>query len=259
MPDPLFEDPRLASLYDLLEGDRPDLVPYVEMVAEFGARSVLDIGCGTGTFACRLAERGSQVTGLDPAPGSLDVARSKLGADMVEWVLGDVSALPDLQVDVVAMTGNVAQVFLLDEEWDAVLRAARASLKPEGHLVFECRNPVREAWRGWNRDETYRRVVLPDGGAVETWVQLTKVDLPLVMFRHSFWFSESGELLTSDSTLRFRGRDEIAVSLTEAGFTVAEVRDAPDRPDLELVFISLHRTCADDDGRPSESPRSSSG
>jgi len=45
-------------------------------------------------------------------------------------------------------------------------------------------------------------------------------------------------VLTSGSTLRFRGRDELAGSLASAGFVVDEVRDAPDRPGLEFVFIA---------------------
>jgi ubiquinone/menaquinone biosynthesis C-methylase UbiE len=48
MPDAHFADPRLARIYDPLEGDRRDLDAYVAMAAEFGARSVLDVGCGTG-------------------------------------------------------------------------------------------------------------------------------------------------------------------------------------------------------------------
>jgi 2-polyprenyl-3-methyl-5-hydroxy-6-metoxy-1,4-benzoquinol methylase len=56
--DAIFEDPRLVQLYDAIEGDRKDLDVYASIVAELGALSVLDIGCGTGTFACLLASRG---------------------------------------------------------------------------------------------------------------------------------------------------------------------------------------------------------
>ena len=49
---------KVAVLYDVFDGPRTDLVPYRALVAELGARSVLDIGCGTGTFACLLAARG---------------------------------------------------------------------------------------------------------------------------------------------------------------------------------------------------------
>lgn len=53
MPDPIFDDPRLAETHDVLDPDRSDLDAYASMVDEFGAHSVLDVGCGTGTFACR--------------------------------------------------------------------------------------------------------------------------------------------------------------------------------------------------------------
>ena len=50
---------------------------YAAIVDELGARSVLDVGCGTGTFALLLAARGIEVVGVDPAVASLDVARGQ--------------------------------------------------------------------------------------------------------------------------------------------------------------------------------------
>lgn len=79
MADAIFAERRLAEIYDPLDPDRSDLDAYVAMAEEFGARAVLDIGCGTGTFACLLAERGIDVVAVDPAGASLDVARAKPG------------------------------------------------------------------------------------------------------------------------------------------------------------------------------------
>jgi SAM-dependent methyltransferase len=84
--DAIFAEPRLARIYDQWEGDRVDLPHYLAIMGEFGARSVLDVGCGTGNFACLLAEHGFEVVGLDPAAASLDVARGKPGAQQVQWV-----------------------------------------------------------------------------------------------------------------------------------------------------------------------------
>ncbi|CAG9622692.1 hypothetical protein BACCIP111883_03483 [Sutcliffiella rhizosphaerae] len=67
MADEIFENTRLAEIYDLFDPDRSDLEAYEWMVNEFRACSVLDIGCGTGTLACRLADKGIEVIGLDPA------------------------------------------------------------------------------------------------------------------------------------------------------------------------------------------------
>jgi hypothetical protein len=136
------------------------------------------------------------------------------------------------------MTGNVAQVFLTDDDWLSTLRAVRAALRPDGILVFEVRNPAREAWREWNRAYTFRRVDLPEVGIVETWVDLTDISPPLVSFRWTFTFEKDAAVLFSDSTLRFRDQNEIAGSLQATGFVVEEVRNAPDRPGLEFVFIA---------------------
>ena len=85
--DPIFEHPRLVSIYDALDPDRRDLEVYADITRELGARTVLDVGCGTGTFALLLADRGLDVVGLDPAAGSLAVARGKSGAHRVRWSL----------------------------------------------------------------------------------------------------------------------------------------------------------------------------
>jgi hypothetical protein len=73
---------------------------------------------------------------------------------------------------------------------------------------------------------------------VRTWEDLTDVQLPFVSFRWTVVFEGDGATLTSDSTLRFRQRDEITDSLEATGFVVDEVRDAPDRPGREFVFVA---------------------
>lgn len=237
MPDASFENPRLAEIYDHVDDDRSDLAVYLSLVEEYRARTVLDIGCGTGTFACLLAARGIAVTAVDPALASLNMARRKRYGDAVRWLHGDATTLPPLAVDVATMTGNVAQVFLTDEEWAATLRSAHSALRPGGRLVFEARDPERRAWEGWTTTEP-RRVAVPKVGVVEMWEELTDVSLPLVSFRLTFRFDEDGAVITSDSTLRFRTRREIEQSLFAATFDMEELRDAPDRPGLEFVFIA---------------------
>ncbi|HUF98522.1 MAG TPA: class I SAM-dependent methyltransferase [Ilumatobacter sp.] len=237
MPDSIFADPRLAAIYDEIDGDRRDLDHYEAIVEEVGARSVLDIGCGTGVFACRLAARGVSVTGVDPAEASLDVARTKPGADRITWLLGDAAVLPQMAVDAVTMTGNVAQVFVSDEEWYATLTGAHAALRDGGHLVFETRDPSYRGWEEWTRERSLS-ITETVAGRVEHWVELTEGSLPLVSFRHTFRFIETGDVVTSDSTLRFRDREEITVSLAVNGFTIDAVRDAPDRPGREFVVVA---------------------
>ena len=72
---------RIAAVYD--ESLPPHVVEhYLQKRTAFvlGLRrsgSVLDVGCGTGTLARRLAAAGYQVTGADPSEGMLEVMRQR--------------------------------------------------------------------------------------------------------------------------------------------------------------------------------------
>jgi SAM-dependent methyltransferase len=239
--DAVFAVRRLAEIYDLEEGERDDLDHYLAIAAQFGARSVLDVGCGTGTLACLLAERGVDMVGVDPAAASLDVARAKPGAERVRWLHGDATTLPELQVDLATMTANVSHVFLTDEDWFATLHGIHASLRPGGHLVFEARDPSRKPWLRWNREGTYRRLDVPGMGTVQTWWDLNEVDGDCVSYRRTYVFGSDGATLTSDSTRRFRSREEIEGSLRSAGYRLSDVHDAPDRPNYEWIFVARRR------------------
>ena len=234
-PDALFADPRQAALYDHFDDDRSDLAAYVAIVRESRARRVIDIGCGTGSLAVRLAAEGLEVVGVDPARASLDVARDKPHAARVDWVHGDATILVGRfpAADLAVMTGNVAQVFVSDQDWSDTLSAVHTCLRPGGRLVFETRRPEVRAWEGWDVPPTTTR--LPDGREAVVERTVTVVALPLVTFEGSTTIDN--EVLRSTSTLRFRTREEIHQDLAEHGFAVLEVRDAPDRPGLEHVFI----------------------
>ncbi|SEN93141.1 class I SAM-dependent methyltransferase [Actinacidiphila rubida] len=236
--DACFAHPRLAAIYDPLDPDRRDLDAYLGMAAEFGARHVLDLGCGTGVFALLLTARGFEVTGVDPARASLDVAERKPGAGRVRWIHGDAGELPSAQADMVTMTGNAAQALADAPAWQCMLAGTWAALRPGGRLVFETRDPARRAWTEWNPDDSRRRTWIEGVGDVDTWVETLDVSLPLVTFRSTYVFASDGQVLTSESTLRFRERDEVEGELAAHGYTVESVRDAPDRPGREFVFVA---------------------
>lgn len=235
-PDAAFADPRLAVLYDVFDDDRSDLDLYTAMADELEARSVIDVGCGTGSLAVLLVERGLDVVGVDPATASLDVARAKPNADRVRWVDGDATALVKLRrdADLAVMTGNVAQVFVSDEDWDQTICAVHDSLRLGGWFAFESRRPETRAWEEWDLAPT--PVALPGGGSVVVSRKVTRVALPLVTFESVTVVG--GESLASSSTLRFRDRSEIERDLERHGFQVIDVRDAPDRPGKEYVFLA---------------------
>lgn len=235
-PDPAFADPRLAALYDVFDDDRGDLDAYVAITEEVAASSVVDIGCGTGSLAVRLAALDVSVVGVDPAGASLEVARAKPQAERVTWVHGDATALEGLHLaaDLAVMTGNVAQALVLDDDWARTLDAVRACLRPGGWLAFETRRLEVRDWEGWDVAPT--TVNVPGGGTVVVTRTVTRVAPPLVTFETTT--AVGGVIVPSSSTLRFRQRQEVEADLGEHGFEVVDVREAPDRPGKELVFLA---------------------
>ena len=67
---------------------------------------------------------------------------------------------------------------------------------------------------------------------------LTAVDGELVTFDSPTVFHRDGVRIDSTSTLRFRSREAIEASIAEAGLELVDVRDAPDRPGREHVFLA---------------------
>jgi SAM-dependent methyltransferase len=243
--DEEFCHPRLAAVYDALDPDRSDLLPYLDAAAEFGARRVADLGCGTGVLALLLAGRGCDVVGVDPAAASLAVARGKPGADRVRWIDGDASSLSEADIgafDLATMTANVAMFLAGDAQWATALHALATALRPGGHLVFESRVPAAHAWERWTREQTWHTADVPGEGRVEAWVEtlVSGISWPRVGIRNSFAFAD-GTLLTSESTLRFRERDELADDLNDAHLDLVDVRDVPDRPGREWLFVARRR------------------
>ena len=105
-----------ARLYDAFNPWGPGDDFYLALARKLGG-PVLDLGCGTGMLACRIAEEITPVTGVDPAEGMLHIARSRPGAERVEWIKGDARTL-DLKrhFSLIYLTGHAFQVFLTDAD-----------------------------------------------------------------------------------------------------------------------------------------------
>jgi S-adenosylmethionine-dependent methyltransferase len=105
--------------------------------------TVLDVGCGQGTQALRLAALGCEVTGVDPSADLLararhDAARADLAVELIRGRVEDLDTIlaPKRTFDVVCAHGLV--MYLDDRA--AALAALTARLAPDGRLSFTVRN-----------------------------------------------------------------------------------------------------------------------
>jgi len=163
-------------------------------------------------------------------------------AKQVEWIEGDASALGTPEADLLVMTGNVAQIFLEDDDLRKTLTAIHAALHSGGYLAFESRNPQARAWEKWNREDSYYQFDSPHG-SVESWVEVTHVEGSYVQFEGHNVFLSTGEVVIVESTLRFRSHEEIISSLTDCGFTVEHVYGDWDKNPFEeesrmMIFVA---------------------
>src|ERR1043165_6654870 len=109
-----FSDPRIVALYDTLNPFADDSEFFCKQAERLGARTIIDLGCGTGLLTLELARRGHRVIGVEPSHAMLQSAWAKPGSDRVRWIEGSYERLAGLRADMVLMTSHVAQFFLED-------------------------------------------------------------------------------------------------------------------------------------------------
>ncbi|MBY4830317.1 class I SAM-dependent methyltransferase [Burkholderia dolosa] len=218
----LYSDPRLVAVYDLFNAGDHDFAFYASRIG-LEQQRILDLGCGTGTFARRLAAAGHRVVAIDPAPAMIDHARRQPGADAVHWLAGDLrSVRSDERFDAVVMTGHAFQCLLTDDEIDTTLRGVRQVLVEGGRFMFETRNPRVEPWRAWTRERSTRTVESPEFGIVELSHAACSVDGPIVSFDTHYLFRRDDVLLKNTSRLRFIAQRELRARVAAAGFASAD-------------------------------------
>lgn len=214
-----YQNAQIAEIYDLINPWAKDGDFYLSLA---GPRpcSVLDLGCGTGTLCCALAERGHGVTGVDPAGAMLAVARRKPHAEQVEWVESSAQSYKSQRrFDLVVMTGHAFQILLTDADALAVLETMRGHLNEGGKVAFETRNPRVDWASEWAARPPLVRTV-PGGQLVET-LEITGEEGEFISFETSYRFP--GATLTTSSTLRFPSREHVEARIAGSGLVVREV------------------------------------
>ena len=229
MVDYLFSEPKLAELYDAFCAGRKDFDFYLPLV--MSAKSVLDVGCGTGELLRLAREAGhtGRLCGLDPAEAMLEQARRRPD---VEWVHGDLSSVDwRREFDLVVMTGHAFQVLVEDDQLRVSLAAIRSALTEDGRFVFETRNPSARGWEAWTPDNA---VEISHGGSVVRMAHQveTPVEGDVISFTVTYSSPSWDEPLISRSTLRFLDVDSLSSFLSEAGLTIEEQLGDWDRQPL---------------------------
>lgn len=131
----------IAAAYDALVNEekrwareQPLLKRLLEEAGE-GKRRVLDLGCGTGFHAVRLArELDAEVTATDSSKAMLEAAREKPGADAVDWAAADASQTPAKEFDLILLLGNTLSLIA---DVESVFESASLVAAPDAIFIVQ--------------------------------------------------------------------------------------------------------------------------
>jgi len=218
MPDEHYINPKLAAIYDLDSGWGPDMDFYLALAVR-PCMGILDLGCGTGLLCRAYAERGNQVTGVDPATAMLDVAKLRDQASNVDWVEATAESFSsNKRFDLITMTGHAFQVLLDDSSIEAALENIARHLKKHGRFVFETRNPAIDWHLRWNCQWQIEQAGLV---ITEHLRVLSHLD-DRIRFETSYVFPD--ETLVSTSELRFLDLPALEQHIGAAGLAIERLQ-----------------------------------
>lgn len=100
-------------------------------------RDVVDLGCGNGYIANKLALSGYQVTGIDASRTGIELARQNYSADNLKFICARVdlslpAILPDRKFDLVLSSDVIEHLYRPAD----MLEVAARLLKTEGHVII---------------------------------------------------------------------------------------------------------------------------
>lgn len=99
---------------------------------------VLDLGCGDGTTAVPIAQRGAEVVGIDIARNLVEAGKkraSTLNLDRLTFRVGDASSLADVDDQAFDMTVTVFGAMFAPKPFDVAREMVRVT-KPGGQILM---------------------------------------------------------------------------------------------------------------------------
>lgn len=222
-----------ANYYDLFYREKP----YKEEAAyaadlvktrSVGAKTILDLGCGTGLRTLEFARLGFKVLGVDQSESMLDAARGHLAAatdippTTVEFQRGDITALlTHTGRDAVVSLFHVFSYLVTEEALTQALGCAFANLNPGGVLLFDY-------WHGpgvIKDPPVFRQKAIENGS-----LKLEKTTVPehspeehLVRLKVSLQISDKDAGFSEETeefyVIRYWFPDELEKAVKRAGFS----------------------------------------
>jgi SAM-dependent methyltransferase len=226
-----------AEAYDLLYAEKDykaecDLLERIFRESGRAVRTILDLGCGTGAHAIRLAQRGYSVVGVDLSAEMLRLAgeRAESTSTDVELVMGDVRSV-DLgrTFDAVICMFAVLGYQTTDADVADTLGTVRKHLARGGPFVFDVwYGPAVEAIQPEERVKTLKS----NGVDIERRASAVldrETHVCAVTYRLTTRRSGLPPAVVEEShRMRYFFADELASLVGQAGLALGDLRPFPD-------------------------------
>ncbi len=108
-----------------------------------GAFLLLDLGCGTGSFAIEMAKRGYDVLGMDQSGDMLAIAKEKEGARDVQFIQQDMTRMELFgTMDIIVCFLDTINHILDESKLNRLFGLCKNYLNPGGLFLFDLATPV---------------------------------------------------------------------------------------------------------------------
>jgi SAM-dependent methyltransferase len=199
---------------------------------QLSARSILDLGCGTGNHALRLAKRGYSVTGVDRSPEMLELAKDKSRDSSLDctFIQSDIRTFKSKQkFDVIIMMFAVLGYLTDNEDLLQALDTVQSHLNPGG--LFIC-----DVWYGPAvlhqkpgervrvTDEGNTKIIRASEGVLNSLHHIVTVHFRL-------WKIEGDRLvedISEEHRMRFFFPQELQMFFRMRGLSIQKMRSFPD-------------------------------
>lgn len=238
-----------ALIYDHLMQE----IPYakyidflIEALGDLKGRSILDVGCGTGTLALALAKKGAKVTGIDLSHEMIEIAikRAEDAHLLIEWKQQNMmDMMSDHLFDAVVITIDSLNYLQDEAALRQTLRHVYDVLTPGGILLFDVHSLYKMAVLLEEAPFTY-----DDGEVTYLW-ETTEGNAPFsVRSRLIFFVQEDQQRYRRFEELHEQRTfpiPEYVNFLMEAGFSVERVfadwdGEAPSE-ESERIFFQVRK------------------
>ena len=227
-----------SDSYDLLyeekdyDGECDVLERIFQEYAERPINSILDLGCGTGSYALRLAQRGYDVCGVDLSESMLEIAKKKIQNTPVsiQFFHSDIASIQiERQFDAAIMMFAVLGYQHTNEQIIKTLKNISIHLNTGSLLIFDVwygpavllQQPQEKCRIIQSGEDTVIRVTHPE---LDTFNQFCHVRFNLYRIREGQSITETDEV----HRMRFFFAQELSMALEFTGFEVVRIGQFPD-------------------------------